>query len=419
MFTKLLAYKKEDSLIRDSFILFIATMIANVLGYFYHFYMGRVLGPADYGVLGFFFALLYWVNIPALALQTTITRLVSSSKVNNDHSRLSSLYTASTRPLFKISVAFLFVFLLLIPFGSSFFQIPTSALLFFSPLLLFALVLPFNRGILQGLQSFHQLGTNTILEGVVKLSMGILLVLGGLRVGGAMFAVTLSFFISYLHSYFVVKKHVEKTSSSRPVFFSLLTSAWPILLTLSFLTAFYTVDLFLVKRFFPAVDAGYYAALSLLGRTIFFGTFSITTVMFPKVAAMEALKKANNHILYKSLGFMGIGAFFAVTAFYLFPDLVVSLLFGKAYLSISPYVWQFGLVMALFSFCYLLSFYNLSIQRRKFVWILFLFNLFEIFLILEYHSSLAQVIHNLLMLMAVLFAVLVVYTLRRKQSYEA
>ena len=47
-----LKYTKDDSLIRDSFILFVATMIMNLGAFLYHFVMGRMLGPEGYGILG-------------------------------------------------------------------------------------------------------------------------------------------------------------------------------------------------------------------------------------------------------------------------------------------------------------------------------------------------------------------------------
>ena len=41
MVKKLFDYKKEDSLIRDSFILFIATMFANLAAFFLSFLYGQ------------------------------------------------------------------------------------------------------------------------------------------------------------------------------------------------------------------------------------------------------------------------------------------------------------------------------------------------------------------------------------------
>ncbi|GEM_PF-1186245 len=458
MFKRFLQYHRKDSLIRDSFLLFTATMGANVLGYFYHFYMGRVLGPASYGILGFFFALLYWVNIPALTLQNAVTKIVSHYKAHQQEKDLFSFYEQSVPQLFFITFFPLLFFFILIPFIAKPFQIPLTSLFLFLPLLFMAFVLPFNRGILQGLQRFKEFGINTIFEGIIKLVSGIGLVYLGFHVGGAVFAITLSFFFAFFHTLYLLQSvfslplktllsHLfssfsqsfkklfhpvqsiarfftftsstvfpssqKKIDISSPQFY-LLSQAWPIFITLVSLTAFYTVDIFLVRYFFSAVESGYYSAISLIGRTIFFGTFSITSVMFPKVAEMASLQKPNRSILHKSLFFMGVGALFAVLFFAFFPQIVVLLLFGKDYLVIVPYVWLFGCVMAIFSFCYLLSFYNLSIHRYKYLnWILLTFNLLEILWIFFSHSSLYLVIRNLLILMICLFIILLWYTFRK------
>ena len=55
---------KEDSMIRDSFILLVATMIMNLSGFLYHFVMGRLLEPTNYGILGAALSLFYILLLP-------------------------------------------------------------------------------------------------------------------------------------------------------------------------------------------------------------------------------------------------------------------------------------------------------------------------------------------------------------------
>ncbi|MFA4887217.1 MAG: oligosaccharide flippase family protein, partial [Candidatus Nanoarchaeia archaeon] len=304
------------------------------------------------------------------------------------------------------------IFLLLHTFIADFLHIPPNTLLLFSPILLFSLLMPVPRGILQGLQSFKSLGINLTLEGLVKCTVGIGLILLGFKVYGAIIGVVLSILFAFLFTYKPLKSYLIRTKEivvSKDVY----SYAFPVFIALLILTSYYTLDVLLVKHYFPEAEAGYYAALSLIGKMIFFATFAIGNVMFPKVAEMHALNKDNEHLLNKSLSFMGLGAVIAIIGYFVFSKLIVSLLFGKDFLSITPLVGWIGIAMAFFSLTYLLSLYNLSINRTKFIYLLAFFLILELTLIFLYHNSLAQIVKILAGLMASLFVLLFAYTKMR------
>ena len=77
-------YKKDDSLIRDSVILFSATMILNITGFIFHFFMGRVLGPSSYGTLGALWSLLYLLIVPTVTIQNTLSKFSSELKAEKE-----------------------------------------------------------------------------------------------------------------------------------------------------------------------------------------------------------------------------------------------------------------------------------------------------------------------------------------------
>ena len=51
--------KNKDSLFFSGTIFLIGAISVAVLNYLYHLFMGRMLGPSDYGILGSLFALIY------------------------------------------------------------------------------------------------------------------------------------------------------------------------------------------------------------------------------------------------------------------------------------------------------------------------------------------------------------------------
>ena len=412
MLKSLLKYEKDDSLVRDGVILFSATMVANVFAYLYHFAAGRLLGPAEYGVLGAVISLLYLINVPVNVIQTTIAKFSAQFRAEGKEEKVNRLLGRSLRKMVIVGVGgFLAFFLVHAPLAS-FLKIPKTALLVFMPIVFFALLLPVMRGVLQGLQRFKELGWNVALEGLLKVGAGLGLIVLGFGVNGAILGIVISFAgASLLVAYFPLRALLKKQGEAFEKA-EIYKYAFPVFYVLVILTGYYTIDVLLVKHFFSAAEAGYYAALSIIGKVIFFGTFALGSVMFPKVAEMHSLKKENKHLLKKSLILMVLGSIVDVGVYFAVPKLIVLVLFGEQYLPIVPLVGAMGIAMAFFSLCYLLSLYNLSVNRTKFVYVLGVFFVIEALLIGVFHETLGQVVKILAGTMVGLFLVLYWYTRR-------
>ena len=123
---KFFKYTKEDSLIRDSFILFIATMTMNLGAFLYHFVMGRMLGPADYGILGVVLTLLYVLLVPHYVIQTSISKFVASFKAKKNYEKISNLFVRSTKKILFASVLLFIILVAVSYFLADFLRIPVG-----------------------------------------------------------------------------------------------------------------------------------------------------------------------------------------------------------------------------------------------------------------------------------------------------
>jgi len=379
--------------------------MAGVLGFIFHFSMGRILGPADYSVLGVMLSIIYIMGIGLNTLQTGITKFVSDLKVKKEYSKISYLINQSIKKLTIYGIILLILFILISPLLAKFLHITITPLLIISPCILFLMILPVNRGTLQGLQRFKGLSWNLITEGIVKLFGGIILVYLGLGIYGAMISIVLSYIIPFFVGFYPLKditKKKKKEVNTKKVY----TFSIPILIALISLTLMYSIDLILIKHFFDAVQAGYYAAAALLGRILFFATLSISQVMFPKVSELHRKKQNHKGLLYKSLLASLIIIIPAIIIFYLFPKLIVNILFGPQFFEAIPYVGPFAVIIGLFSLIYIITFYRLSLNKKRFLGILLLFNILEIALIIVFHSTLMQVVNVLMVYMSLLFIVI-------------
>jgi len=402
--------ERNKSLIKDNFILFVSFFILNLLGYLFHFYAGRNLGPSDYGIFGSLLSLIYIIAMPLTAIQTTITKFVADFKAKGEYEKISYLLKGSLRKLFLIGILITIFYLILSPVIASFLKIETlMPVMLLGAFLFFALLIPITRGFLQGMQRFKQLGLSFILEGIAKFGFGLLLIPTFLRVNGAI----ISFILAYTFPFILTLYFLRRTYWNTKEKFNtkeIYKYSFPVILMLISLTGFYTIDIILVKHFLSSIEAGYYAALTLIGKIIFFGSMSISMVMVPKIADLYAKKKNTIRLMLKSLGIVGLFGFIITLIYFLFPELIIGMLFGSEYLEITKYIGFFAIFISVFSLVYVLGFYNISLNRSKFIYILLLFNLIEGGLIYFMHKSIMQIIFILIALISLLFLIMSIYT---------
>src|SRR3989344_6151221 len=397
MIKKLIDYYKKHNLVRDNLTLFLGNGFGAFFTFLFHFYMGRKLGPEDYGALGAILAVIYLFTIPLTTIQTSIAKFTSNFKSEKKYGEIHYLYKASTKRLFVFGIISMIIFLLLSKIIANFLHISLTPLLILSLYIIFSFLLYTNRGLLQGLQKFRSLSINLIIEGLFKLILGIIFILIGYKLNGAIGAITFTLIFAFLLSIYQLKsilKYKIKKFNSNVIYKYTI----PVLIALLMLTAFYSFDILLIKHFFVDERAGYYAAISLLGKVVFFGTTPIPQVMFPKVNELHRKNKKSKNILYKSmLMILGFG-FFITLIYFLFSGFIINLLYGELYLEAAGLLGWFAVIMTLFSLVYLMSFYNLSLNKKNFLYILALFNILEIALIYKFHNTLAQVVSILTIL---------------------
>ncbi|KKR82349.1 MAG: Capsular polysaccharide biosynthesis protein, partial [Candidatus Daviesbacteria bacterium GW2011_GWA2_40_9] len=165
----------------------------------------------------------------------------------------------------------------------------------------------------------------------------------------------------------------------------------------------------LVKHFFSSHDAGIYAALSTLGKIIFFGAGPVAQVMFPIISKRHAQGEDYKKVFLYSLILSLLISLAVVLIYWLFPSLSVTILFGSSYLEVAGLLVQFGLFMTLLTLSSLMVNFYLSIGQTKVVVLPFVAALAQIIGLWFYHSSLEIVVNVSLVVSIALFAGLFVY----------
>jgi len=146
-----------------------------------------------------------------------------------------------------------------------------------------------------------------------------------------------------------------------------------------------------------------------MGRIIFYGTSPIAAVMFPLVSKSYA--KGGN---YKKIFFLSIFLTFLlivalVILYWLFPNLVLQLLYGDKFLEGAPYLVWFGIFIGLFTISSLFLNYFLSKGTTRVVYIALVAAIIQIIGIYLFHKDILQVVLVSIWVSLILLISLLIY----------
>ena len=390
--------------LKSGFILFLSTFIVNVGNYLTNLILGRWLGPTTFSEVSLLITLLLVISFVALAFQITAAKYFAELYSDKKEEEASVLmkWLQKWALIVGISLAILTVFFSI--FWQDFFQTHSS-----TPFIIFGFGLPFyllmslNRGFLQGKANYRKLAVTYQTEMWSRLGLSLIFVWLGYGVNGVAWGITLSLIITFLMSSVKLRSIATLSFNYQKVVHFLLV----ILLYECSQILINNSDTVLVKHYFSPTEAGLYAALALIGRIVYFGTWTVVTILFPTVILLE--KEGKSHLKY-FWGGLSIVAFIAgiiILATYFFPTLIVQILFGEKYLSIAPLLWQYAFATGLFACGNVFVYYHLSLDRRTPVLMTLVAGILQILLIISFHKDFEQVIHVQILLMTSLLLALI------------
>lgn len=395
----------SSELVKGSIILFVTFSIFNFLNFIFQFLMARMLGPAEYGVFAVIMALFYFMAVPADSIQTIISKYTSKLKVKNEYGKIKLLLIKSLKRGF-IAATILFLIFLPIFFVFSYTLDISFWLVTLSGLMLFMFfTIPVTRGLMQGLKKFKALGTNMVIDSSIKVILAIGFVFLGLKVYGAVLSIILGSLIALVFSLVPLKTILNKNKEYSD-FHGIYKYSWPVLFVLLAILLMQSVDVIIAKKFFPPEIAGQYAVANLIGKMIFFGTLSISKAMFP--LSSEEFEgngdgKKTKSIFYKSLIIVSGICIISLLALALFPETIISLLFGEQYLYASNILLNIGIAFSFISLSNLVLIYGLSINKKIPTHYMLTFILIQAILLFFMRGSLLNLSIGMLISTALLF----------------
>ncbi|MTB52178.1 sugar isomerase [Lewinella sp. W8] len=411
--------KIRNLTIPASTLLFAAIVVVNAGNYLINLLLGRILGPEAFAEAGVLATGVLMLSFVALGFQLTAAKFGAQDSAAGFKKWLLHRATLVGTVISLVMVLGSEILRDYLQFSS---VVPFLVL---APAIPLYLRMSVGRGLLQGDLQFGRLAASYLLEMLGRLVItclliGLLITLGG---DWATLAVTLGFLAAFVAAYvptFKLEKSLPTGLPSRKlrrgmINFILVMGAYElsqILISHS--------DVILVKHYFNAEEAGLYAALALIGRVVFFATWSVVTLLFPKVIQAEKAGEPHRHLFYRSLLIvMTMGVVITMTCFGA-SDLIVHLLFGQAFHSIGQVLWLYALATTLFACANVFAYYYLSLNYYLPVVLSGITGILQIILISYFHDSIISIIYLQIILMGGLFLTMtVVHALKQREDAQA
>lgn len=415
---KRILFLLKNRLVVGSAVLFFGNMGANFGNYLFHLLAGRMLGPLDYGILASLISLTYLLNIPVGALGLVVVKYVSAFRGKKELGKTSYFYFWLNKKLLLFGSVGFFLLVLISPLCASFLHLasPLPVILVVISSLV-GVYLAVNMATLQGFLRFGLMSVLGIIQVVVKLTLAVSLIYLGCKVWGAVAAVLMSCLLALaLTSFFVFRLLRGAERKDFPVDLEVARYAVPVFFSTFAFTALYTLDLVLVRHFLSAREAGLYAALSTLGKIIFFAANPIVMVMFPMVSERHANGKSYFDFLYLGLGLTFLVCLGISTIYFFFPRMMIGFLYGQEYFSAAPYLGLFAVFLSLYTFTFLITSFYLSIKKTKVVFLPMVAALTQAVLISFWHRNISQVVWISISVLSLLLIGLLLYYYRDGQG---
>ena len=409
------------ALLRGGGLLFISSTLVNVGNYAFNIVLGRWLGPAAFADASLMVTLLLLFSFAAAALIMVTSKFVATHHAMDSGAASlplsgqgAALQRWLSRLAWKAGLCFAVIFAGLSPLLGDFFHLtsalPLAVLGFGIPIYLAVSV---DRGALQGRTRFGRLAASYQAEMWSRLIIAVALLALGLEVNGVVAALLVSLAAAWVVARAPTElaeagdaAHVSADERRAVGRFALAAGGaliGQILINNS--------DVLMVKHFFAAEDAGQYAALALIGRIVFFATWSVVTTLFPIVAQRHARGERHHHLLANSLGLVGAVSAAIVVAAYAAPDFIVRLLFGAAYLPVAPLVWLYALATAFYALANVIINYRLSAGNKLGSVFAICGGMAQVAALWLYHATLRDVVLIQVVLMACLFGAVLIWDL--------
>jgi O-antigen/teichoic acid export membrane protein len=408
----------KSKLLGGSLTLLAGSGLVGVTNLVYNVATARLLGPSGFAHATAVYTILMLISGITLSFQVVCAKYVAKSASAEERAVVfATLHQRSW--IAGIGMGML-LFVLKGPL-TSYLNLPDPVLISLLALgAAFYVPLGVRRGYIQGVHAFGPLAVNFMLEGLVRL-LGVFLLIGlGLGVKGAVLASVIAVVVSY----FAARPSPGITSFSLRGIAISFREGLQAIVFFSGQTVINNFDIVLVKHFFPPAEAGFYAAIALVGRLVNMCAWSVVHTMFPVSAGAGNEDREGSPVLFTSLLLVLLILSGLIFGLWLVPSFLWKTLFGAhfdpgSYGKLAPMLILYAITAGIYSLSSVIITYEMSRKIANTSWLQLAFSGALALGIYLLHQTLHQVIVIQLVLMVILLIVLLVPLLRNHLTAPA
>ncbi len=405
-------------LITGSSIVFIGSFLVSITNYIYNLLMGRFLSVQDYGLLTSLTSILVLLGLFSNAFTNVFVKFSASFKSQENEGGINLLKAYGIKSLRIFALCLLVLLVVASPFIQKFLHIDHIEYIFLIvSAVIFSLFLTLPLGILQGRMQFLLLSAANISQPIIKIIVSVTLLILGFSVISPLIAISVSTLIPLIILYYMLfsknGRGINKDLDVGLFRKDFIHFSYTFFLAGVGIALLSNTDILLVRVFFSDIVSGQYAALSLMGKAIFYLIMPINFAFFPLIAYKRERKERLFGTVLLAFLIVGSASILLSFIYFVFPSLVLGIFFpAPDYKVLKDYLGIYSIYIILFSFATLFANFFLSIGKTDIYKISLFAAFFQIFAIILFHKSLLEVILCLLIVSLLFLLVLIGYYLK-------
>ena len=325
---------------------------ANLFSYLFQFFMGRYLSIEDFGVLNSVNSL----GVIAGAITGIIPYIVAKYIIEfKENEKMASLFVWNIfKFMFVITSLISLIIIIFIDNISNYLNlIDNIPIYIFLAAMTTGVFVSIFFGVMQGLLMYVKSSIKAASIALFRFIAALILV-GYLGYGynGALFAAVIANVLISVWVYQIVNKKIKfykpkNIKLPKDTYKKIFIYAFPVALMWLAIGILSNIDIILVKHYTNDIEAGEYSVAAIIGRIAVFLPSVLLAVLFPQVSqnSKDGKSSVSTIITVMMLTFILSGGF---TLFvYLFPEFIITLLFGEKYLGGTEVLLIITITMAL------------------------------------------------------------------------
>jgi glycosyltransferase involved in cell wall biosynthesis/O-antigen/teichoic acid export membrane protein len=349
-----------------------ATLASNAIALLFTVLFARILGADGYGSLAALISTFLILAVPGSALQVVVAREAATGTFGTGV-RLASTAAAWRRMLLAACVAVAVASVLLREQLAAVLSVEQEwAAAATLPTGCLWLLLSVERGMLQGIHAYREVGWSIVLEAGGRLVSGLVLVALGLGVTGAYLGTPVSMAITAVVLVYVSRKLIGHPETARAAarLRDVVAGAWPAVIGLFLVAVLQNVDVILVKRTIGGDEAGAYAAAAVAAKAVVWVAIGVGLYLLPEATRKAGHGEDPRPVLLRALLVVALVAVPMLAVYLVAPSLVLRLAFGEETVPAASALFVLGVAMTLLAAGYLCVQYMLALREVRFLFAL-------------------------------------------------